>query len=57
MLLLLHLYSKATAPAPVMSQPLHNFFLPSMKWGSTGKNHNNHQRSRRLLEHASEPDS
>lgn len=50
----------ATAPAPVKSQPLHNFALPYLKWGGTGKNHtntSNHQRSRRPPDHASEPDS
>ncbi|GAU24527.1 hypothetical protein TSUD_156390 [Trifolium subterraneum] len=50
----------ATAPAPVKSQPLHNFSLPFLKWGGTGKNHtntSNHQRSRRTPDHASEPDS
>lgn len=50
----------ATAPAPVKSQPLHNFSLPFLKWGGTGKNHtnaNNNNRCRRPSDHASEPDS
>ncbi|CAJ2664005.1 unnamed protein product [Trifolium pratense] len=50
----------ATAPAPVKSQPLHNFSLPFLKWGGTGKNHtntSNHQRSRRHSDHVSERDS
>ncbi|XP_058764543.1 uncharacterized protein LOC131637997 [Vicia villosa] len=50
-----------TAPSPVKSQPLHNFSLPFLKWGGTGKNNTNttnHQRSRRPPDHASsEPDS
>ncbi|TKY55477.1 hypothetical protein E2542_SST19892 [Spatholobus suberectus] len=55
----------ATAPAPasVKSQPLHNFALPFLKWGGTGKNHTNathHHRCRRPSlppDHASDPDS
>ncbi|KAL9326737.1 hypothetical protein ACSQ67_007382 [Phaseolus vulgaris] len=56
----------ATAPAqpPVKSQPLHNFALPFLKWGASGKNHTNaahHHRCRRpsslSSDHASEPDS
>lgn len=50
----------ATTPASVKSQPLHNFSLPFLKWGGTGKNNTNatnHHRSRRPLDHASEPDS
>ncbi|KAK7330798.1 hypothetical protein VNO77_24998 [Canavalia gladiata] len=53
----------ATAPAPVKSQPLHNFALPFLKWGGSGKNHtntNHHHRCRRPSvphDHASEPES
>ncbi|XP_061337063.1 uncharacterized protein LOC133284099 [Gastrolobium bilobum] len=49
-------------PPPVKSQPLHNFSLPFLKWGASGKNHtnSNHHRCRRppvLSDHASEPES
>ncbi|RZB56876.1 hypothetical protein D0Y65_045825 [Glycine soja] len=54
----------ATAPAhaPVKSQPLHNFALPFLKWGASGKNNTtttaaHHHRFRRPSDHASEPDS
>ncbi|KAK7386262.1 hypothetical protein VNO78_26369 [Psophocarpus tetragonolobus] len=48
------------APPPVKSQPLHNFSLPFLKWGGSGKNQTNgsqQQRCRRGSDHGSEAES